>query len=117
MSDPMANGGINATRLEKAANNALLTLLSRAIMLAVVPLGGWAAGQIYYAVQENACATVKLETTLNTLISQQIPELVGRLNDRINAHADRIKSIDERNNRQDEQIDRLRDRLPPARTP
>lgn len=96
MSESHPNGA------EKAAENATLKLWSRLMMAVGVPvglaIGGAVAAEVWNTSKMTAAAVVRLE--------ESVKGLTAVLNSRIDAHADRLKGLDERNTQQDARMDR-----------
>lgn len=119
----MADAGFNGTsetRVAKAAENALLKLGARLVMVVGVPIGlgigGWMAREVIASTDQNTKAVIEIRSDIRGLTQV--------LNGRIDAHADRLKGIDERNTQQDARMDRHEQkldglilRLPPSRNP
>lgn len=102
--------------VSRAAENALLRLGSRVMMLVGVPIilavAGFGGNHFIQALDANTQAsselkteTVKLRGELTNLRDQQAHD-VKFLNNRIDGHADRLKGLDDRNMQQDQRIDR-----------
>ncbi len=116
--------------ISRAAENAMLRLAARWMMVAGLPVMlaviGWGGREIVAATNQNTLATVRLEGKLDGL-QGTIDGTTRLLNSRIDAHADRLKSLDDRNTQQDTRMDRQDNRidaiqqrvwrLPETRTP
>lgn len=116
MADERAgNGEHRRQQLEAAAENATLKLVARWMMVAGVPAiiaaGTWFANRVITATDENTKATIKLEQRFKALVEIQIPGLSTMINARIDGHAQRLDSIDRRNEQQDGKIDELQRRV------
>jgi len=102
-------------QIEAAAENAALKLVARWMMAVVVPFlgavaitgGGWFAGKLITGLEENTRATSDLRNDFNALIKHQLPGLASSLNtridvetgslrNRIDAHVQRLDTIDRR---------------------
>lgn len=112
--------GTSEARVAKVAENALLKLGARLVMVVGVPIGlgagGWMASKVIAATDENTKAVIEIRGDIRTMTSI--------LNGRIDAHADRLRGIDERNTQQDARMDRHEQkldglilRLPTSRNP
>jgi hypothetical protein len=117
----MNGNGNGEAPIARAAENALLKLLARLAVVGGLPvvLGtfGYMSSRIVSATDENTRAVIRLEQGLEGLRTQ-IPQIVGTLNGRLDAHVQRLDSADRRNDRQDGQIDDLQKRIYPlTRTP
>ena len=101
------NGNGAESRAARAAENALLKLGARLVMVVGVPIGlgigGWAAREVIAATNENTRAIVEIRGDIRALTSG--------LSGRLDAQADRIKGIDERNTQQDARMDRHEQKL------
>ena len=88
---------------EKAAENATLKLWSRLMMAVGVPvglaIGGAVAAEVWNTSKMTSAAVIRLE--------ESVKGLTNMLNSRIDAHAQRLDSIDRRNDSQDVKIDAI----------
>lgn len=125
MADTSSNGNVHANgnseaRFAKVAENALLKLGARLVMVVGVPIGlgigGWMAREVIASTDQNTRAVIEIRSDIRGLTQV--------LNGRIDAHADRLKGIDERNTQQDARMDRHEQkldglilRLPTSRNP
>jgi hypothetical protein len=111
MADSVSHNG-NASRVEAAAESALLRLVARTSMAVLVPAGiafcGWAATEVWASVKKTGEAVNRLEV----LITANGGTLQV-LNSRLDAQGRRV-------DQHDTDIERLRERLyalPPRSTP
>ncbi len=81
--------------------------LWRGAALGLLSVVTYLATDVYTGMKRSGESSIRQEERLTNLTEKQIPELVGRLNDRANAHAQRLDSIDRRNDAQDTKIDAI----------
>lgn len=115
MASDILNGNGNGSKVEQAAENALLKFTARVMMAVGVPaiflVGSWLGGEVWSTSRKTNDVTIRLEEKIGNLLDKQLPDLSNRFNDRINVHAERLNSIDRRNDSQDGAIDELRRRV------
>lgn len=107
------------SKANKAAENAVLKLVARYSMVAIIPLitgfggvGLWVANKVWESVQAGNRETNDTLKATNSAVNDlriMITGITGNqtlLNSRIDVHADRFKGVDERNTQQDQRMDR-----------
>lgn len=108
-------------RAERAAENATLKLVARLMMAVGVPIclmaGAFIGGEIWRTARTSADAVIRLDERVAGLVDRQIPHIVGLLNSRLDAQAQRIDTQERRNEGQDHRMEQLQQRLwmPPQR--
>ena len=108
MSDPAVPNGNGDGRINRAAENALLKLVARIFMVAVLPVGLGIGAMVWSKVDKTNESTIRLEQSVKFMIEQQIPTLTNSVNTRF---ADQASSQAERDRGQDRRIEKIEDRL------
>lgn len=85
--------------------------LWRGIAFGLLSVVTYLAADVYSGMKRSGESSIRQEERLTNLTEKQIPELVGRLNDRVNAHAQRLDTIDRRNDNQDTKIEIMSERI------
>lgn len=99
------------TRISRVAENAMLKLAARLIMVFVVPsslaIGGAMATWLISTTHENTKALIRQEAKLTSLADVTVPAAVLALTDRINNHEKRLDNIDLYNRAQDKRFEEM----------
>ncbi len=89
-------------KVRRAADSAMLSLLSKWAALIVLPLGGFMGAIIWTKLDRTSESTTRLEEQVKALVSSTLPQLNIQLDGRFNSLSDRVTAHDRR-------LDRLED--------
>lgn len=99
----------NGSKVEKAAESAMLRLAARWMMVvgvpAIIAAGAWIGREVVESTRANTLATVRLEGKVDG-VQGRIDSNVTLLNSRIDAQVDRLKGLEERDRQHDQRMDR-----------
>lgn len=91
------------TRVERAAENAILKLAARAAMVLVMPRGAFFGGELWGMARKASEAIIE--------IRGDIRAISGQLTTQINGHDMRLTKLETKNEQQDDRIGDLQQRI------
>ncbi len=89
-------------RVRRAADGAILSLLSKAAAVVLLPLGSVIGGAVWVKLDKTSESTTRLEEQVRALVTSTLPQLNVQLDGRFNSLSDRVTAHDRR-------LDRLED--------
>ena len=95
--------GDHPTRVERAAENAILKLAARAAMVLVIPMGAWFGSEVWGMARKASDAIIE--------IRGDIRAISGQLTTQINGHDLRLTKLETKNEQQDDRIGDLQQRV------
>ncbi len=89
-------------KVRRAADGAILSLLSKAAAVILLPLGSVIGGAVWMKLDKTSESATRLEEQVKALVSSTLPQLNVQLDGRFNSLSDRVTAHDHR-------LDRLED--------
>ena len=91
------------TRVERAAENAVLKLLARGAMVLILPMGAWFGGELWSMGRKASEAIIEIRGDIRVW--------AGQFSTRADGHETRLTKLENKNDQQDDKIGDLQQRL------